>query len=157
MVEMVMFNVQRIITPKVGKPESQFMCSAHCLKMFYISVKFRENISNSVRVMEQRQNYKALTDGQTDTQNFRRYNIIAHNFLWQGIKIHVKCLLLILMLGRLDVKCSISLSYYSPGMHVSFYIHKLHCYILYRYKVSILCSLHFQYRPVYLQLQRNMK
>ena len=70
MVEMVMFNVQRIITPKVGKPESQFMCSAHCLKMFYISVKFCENISNSVRVMEQRQNYKALTL----TLNFRRYN-----------------------------------------------------------------------------------
>ena len=27
MVEMAMLNVQRIITPKVGKPEIQFMCS----------------------------------------------------------------------------------------------------------------------------------
>ena len=157
MVEMAMFNVQRIITPDVGKPESQFMCSAHCLMVLYIAVKFPENISNSVRVMERRQNYKALIDGRTDNQNFGQYNIIPRHLLWQGIKIHVKWLLLIFMFGRLDVKCSIPLSYYSPGMHVSFYIHKLHCYILYRYKVSILYSLHLQYRPVYLQLQRNVK
>ena len=44
MVEMTMFNVQRAITPKVGKSELQFMCSAHRLIVLYICVKFRENI-----------------------------------------------------------------------------------------------------------------
>ena len=29
-----------------------FICSAHCLMMFYICVKFRENITNGIRVME---------------------------------------------------------------------------------------------------------
>ena len=41
------------------------MCSAHRLMMVYIGVKFRENISNGVRVMERTRNYEALTDGQT--------------------------------------------------------------------------------------------
>ena len=36
MVEMAMLNVQRAITPKVGKPELQFMCSACYLIVFYI-------------------------------------------------------------------------------------------------------------------------
>ena len=34
MVEMAMFNVQREISPKVGKSELQFMSSAHCLMEF---------------------------------------------------------------------------------------------------------------------------
>ena len=53
MVEMDMFNVQRAITPKVGKPELQFMCSAHCLIVLYICVKFCEKILDGIRVMEQ--------------------------------------------------------------------------------------------------------
>ena len=73
MVEMAMFNVQRIVTPSVGKPELWFMCSAHHLKMLYISVKFRENISNGIRVMERTLNYEA--DRRRDTQNFGQYNI----------------------------------------------------------------------------------
>ena len=31
MVEMAMFNVQRVITPQADKPELHFMCSAHSL------------------------------------------------------------------------------------------------------------------------------
>ena len=46
-----MFNVQRAITPKVGKPELWFMSSAHCLELFYIGVKFYENISKGIRVI----------------------------------------------------------------------------------------------------------
>ena len=42
MVEMVMFNVQRAVTPNVGKPESRFMCSASRLIVLYICLKFRE-------------------------------------------------------------------------------------------------------------------
>ena len=51
------------------------MCSAHCLIVVYIGVKFHENISNCFRVMKRTQNYEALMDGRTDTQNFGRYNI----------------------------------------------------------------------------------
>ena len=42
MVEMAMFNVQRAISPTVGKPELQFMYSECCLKVLYICVKFHE-------------------------------------------------------------------------------------------------------------------
>ena len=52
MVVMTIFNIQRAITPKVGKPELQFMCSARCLMVLYSCVKFPENITNGIRVME---------------------------------------------------------------------------------------------------------
>ena len=42
MVEMAIFNVQRATTPKVGKPNLRFICSACRLIVFYICVKFRE-------------------------------------------------------------------------------------------------------------------
>ena len=61
MVEMVMFNVQLVLTRKVGKPVSRFMCSAHRLMMLYIGVKFLENIPQGI--MARTQNYEALTDG----------------------------------------------------------------------------------------------
>ena len=47
-----MFNVQKIITPKVGKLELQFKCSASRVMVLYICVKFCENITNGIRVME---------------------------------------------------------------------------------------------------------
>ena len=68
MVELAMFNVHRVITPNVGKPELWFMCSEHCLMVLYICVKFHENISNGIRIMEWTRNYEALTDGWTDRQ-----------------------------------------------------------------------------------------
>ena len=43
MVEMARFNVQRVITPKVGKPGLRFMCSANCLIVLYICEKFHGN------------------------------------------------------------------------------------------------------------------
>ena len=52
MVEMAMFNVQRAITPKVGKPELWFMCSACCFIVLCIYVKFRENITKGIKVIE---------------------------------------------------------------------------------------------------------
>ena len=45
-------NTQRAITPKVGKPEFQFMCSARWLMVFNICVKFHENMSSGFKVME---------------------------------------------------------------------------------------------------------
>ena len=40
-----MFNIQRAIAPKVGKPELWIMYSAHRLMVLYIYVKFCENIT----------------------------------------------------------------------------------------------------------------
>ena len=49
---MKIVNTQRAISPKVGKPELRFMCSACRLMVFHICVKFHENISSSFKVME---------------------------------------------------------------------------------------------------------
>ena len=65
MVEMAMFSVPRVITPKEGKSTLRFMCSAHRLMVLYLDVKFRQNISNGIRVMEQTRNYDALTYSRT--------------------------------------------------------------------------------------------
>ena len=51
-VEMTMFNVQGIITPKVSQSDLRFMCSACRLIILHICVKFRENITKGIRVME---------------------------------------------------------------------------------------------------------
>ena len=56
---MKIVNTQRAITPKVGKPELRFICSARCLMAFNVCVKFHENMSSSFKVMEQTQ--KLLT------------------------------------------------------------------------------------------------
>ena len=62
MIEMAMFNVQRAIAPKVGKPELWFMCSAHCFIVFYTCVKFCANTLDST-------SYGADTNhGSTDRQ-----------------------------------------------------------------------------------------
>ena len=45
-------NTQRAITPKVGKPELRFMCSARCLMVSNVCVEFHENMSSSFKVME---------------------------------------------------------------------------------------------------------
>ena len=49
--------------------------------MVYICAKFREIISNSIKVMEQTRMFQPLTDGQidgrTDAQKFGGYNIIT--------------------------------------------------------------------------------
>ena len=45
-------NTQRAITPKVGKPELRFMCSACRLMVFNVCVKFHENMSSGFKVME---------------------------------------------------------------------------------------------------------
>ena len=53
MVEMAIFNIQRAITPKIGKPQLQFMCSARCFMVFNVCVKFHENMLSGFKVMEQ--------------------------------------------------------------------------------------------------------
>ena len=49
---MKIVNTQRAITPKVGKPELPFMCSARRLMVYNVCVKFHENISSRFKVME---------------------------------------------------------------------------------------------------------
>ena len=46
------FQCSKGIAPKVCNPEIRFLCSALCLKVFNICVKFHENISNSFEVTE---------------------------------------------------------------------------------------------------------
>ena len=48
-------NTQRAITPKVGKPELWFMCSACHLMAFNVCVKFHENMASNFKVMERTQ------------------------------------------------------------------------------------------------------
>ena len=43
---------QRVMTPKVGKPELRFLCSARRLMVFNVCVKFHENMSSGFKVME---------------------------------------------------------------------------------------------------------
>ena len=45
-------NTLRAITPKIGKPELRFMCSACHLMVFNICVKFHGNMSSSFKLME---------------------------------------------------------------------------------------------------------
>ena len=45
-------NTQRAITPKVEKPELRFMCSARCLMVFNVCVKFHKNMLSGFKVME---------------------------------------------------------------------------------------------------------
>ena len=52
---MKIVNTQRAITPKVGKPELRFLCSACRLMVFNVCVKFHENVSSSFKVMERTQ------------------------------------------------------------------------------------------------------
>ena len=49
---MKIFNTPRAKTPKVGKPELWFMCSARCLMVFNVSAKFHENMSSGFKLMK---------------------------------------------------------------------------------------------------------
>ena len=49
---MKIVNTQRAITPKVGKPELRFLCSARRLMVFNVCVKFHEHVPSSFKVME---------------------------------------------------------------------------------------------------------
>ena len=49
---MKIVNRQRAITPKAGKRELRFMCSARYLMVFNVCVKFHENMSSGFKVME---------------------------------------------------------------------------------------------------------
>ena len=71
MVEMAMFNVRRAITPEVSKPEVRFMYSVRRLIVLYTSVKFRENISDGIRVMQRTRMIEALADGRTDRRTLK--------------------------------------------------------------------------------------
>ena len=71
MVEIAMFNVQRAITPKIGKPELRFMCSVCRIIMLYICVKFCENTSDGI-------SYGADTnDGSADIRTFTWMDIFC--------------------------------------------------------------------------------
>ena len=49
---MTIVKLQREITTKLHRKELWFLCSARCLMMLYISMKFHDNILNSFQVTE---------------------------------------------------------------------------------------------------------
>ena len=53
-VGMKIVNTQRAITPKVGKPDLCFMCSARRLMGFNVCVKFHENMLSGFKLMKQK-------------------------------------------------------------------------------------------------------
>ena len=52
---MKIVNTQRAITPKAGKPELRFLCSARRLCV-NVCVKFHENMSSGFKVMKRTRN-----------------------------------------------------------------------------------------------------
>ena len=96
MVELAIFNIQRAITLKVGKQELRFICFACNLMVFNICVKFHENMSSGLKVMERTQ--KLSTDRQTHTRTQKRgklYTIALHTSYAGGITrvtVHVFCM-----------------------------------------------------------------
>ena len=88
---MAIFNIQRAITLKVGKQELRLKCSALCLMVFNICVKFHENMSDSFSVMERTR--KLLTD--THTEKRRILYTPLHTSYAGGITrdmVHVFCM-----------------------------------------------------------------
>ena len=71
-------NTQRTITPKVGKPELQFMCSACRLMVFNVCVKFHENMSSGFKVMERTRKLLAHTKG--NNSKSRKTRVRVHVF-----------------------------------------------------------------------------
>ena len=45
---------------KLYRQGLQFLCSARCLTMLYISMKFHDNILNSFQIIKRTQNYHSL-------------------------------------------------------------------------------------------------
>ena len=75
------------------------LISARRLIRLYICTKFREIISNGIKVMDRTWMFNRWwtdgrttdrrTDGRTDTQKFGGYNKIPRHKKWRGIKIHL--------------------------------------------------------------------
>ena len=84
----IYWKLQKGIIPLKIKVEWPLLISARGLVMLYICAKFKEIISNGIKVMERtRMMNRWRTDGRTDTQNFGGYNIIPRHFFVAGIKI----------------------------------------------------------------------
>ena len=49
---MKIVTTRRAITPKVGKPELRFMCSACRLMAFKVCVKFHEHMSSGFKIIK---------------------------------------------------------------------------------------------------------
>ena len=76
---MKIVNTQNPISPKVEKPELQFMSSARRLMVLNVSVKFHENMSSRFKVMERTR--KLLTDTYTHTHREKTKTLYFHGIL----------------------------------------------------------------------------
>ena len=57
---MIIVKFQRGITTKLYRQELRFLCSAYCLRMLYVSMKFHDNILNGFQVIEWTRNNNSL-------------------------------------------------------------------------------------------------
>ena len=76
-------NTQRAITPKVGKSELWFLCSACRLMVFKVCVKFHENMSRGFKVMKRTR--KLLTHKGQEAQKLENQSYgscVLHVLSW---------------------------------------------------------------------------
>ena len=76
-------NTQKGNNSKVEKPDLRFMCSARCLMVFKVCVKFHENMSSGFKAMEWTR--KLLTDTHTHTHTRKRRMLCGYNYLTVGV------------------------------------------------------------------------
>ena len=74
-----MVNTQRAITPKVGKPEFRFMCSARRLMVFKVCVKFHENMPSVFKVMGRARKLLTHTQREREREREREKRRKLHN------------------------------------------------------------------------------
>ena len=86
MAEMAMFNVQRAIISKAGRPEFRFMSPTHPLIVLYVCVKFGENITHGIRAMEQTRMTEALTETDRHSKFWTALTYYTCHFLWRCVK-----------------------------------------------------------------------
>ena len=66
---MTIVKFQREITTKLYTKELRFLCSARLLMMFYISMKFHDNILTGFQVIDWTRNYHSLFSTGNNSKN----------------------------------------------------------------------------------------
>ena len=74
------------ITQKVLKRELSFLYATHCQDLFYITVKYHQNITTGFQVIERTRNAYGRTDVRTDRRTDARLIAISPEPFGRGIK-----------------------------------------------------------------------
>ena len=65
MTQITIYNGQSVETPKAGKSQLWFLCSAHHIMVKHICINFQENISNSFQVTERTHIFQCSKDSKS--------------------------------------------------------------------------------------------